>query len=803
MTTLTQDRPILDAARLAVEAGLCVVPARGKAPVGRWQHRQDPSNRSTFAEVEQWFAEDGHTAMGVICGRASGGLEMIETEGRTGGSGVGSQFVARVREAGLGHILDGYTEQSPSGGLHILYRCPDVGGNAKLAAEAGGAVLIETRGEGGFVVTAPSVDGDRDWRLLAGGFDTIATITAAQREQLFSIARSFNKRTERLNLPQRDRTAPVEQRDKNPELPLDDFNERAPMSLIFDDWDDWTHVKTIGEEQYWRRPGSMNEHSLTINFRGNRKLYVFSTSLSPLAGNTSYSRFDAWAAMRGYDLSDRQVMARAVEEVRAMGYGAPLPEPVDPADLIGGDRDIAPADVIAPVTLDEARRAPENTDLGNARRLVQRDGEDLRHVSEWGKWLTWGGRRWGVDKTGEVHRLAKATAESILDEARSTKDPKLFAWGIASESAARLEAMVRVATTEPGIPALVEQLDADPFLLSVENGTLSLRPDRFGLLPHQRGDLITKVADVKYDAAAACPRFDGFLEEILPDAQVRRFVQKAVGASLTGDVSEQVLFFAHGSGANGKSTLMELLLRILGEYAMMAAPRLLIAERHTEHPTQVADLFGRRLVVAQEIQQGQRLNEELVKQLTGSDTVKARYMRQDYFSFQPSHKLWLCANHKPIIRGTDHAIWRRIRLIPFEVTIPEDRRDKQLGRQLWRERSGVLRWAVEGCLAWHREGLEPPDAVINATQAYRDDMDMVGQFIAECCVVGPLHRVPSSDLYRAYVDWCTGNGLIHPLSRKALAGRLRERGFDQADASRKSWWHGLDLAEQLPESLVA
>ncbi len=432
----------------------------------------------------------------------------------------------------------------------------------------------------------------------------------------------------------------------------------------------------------------------------------------------------------------------------------------------------------------------ESSDLGNARRLVAAHGDDLRYVSEHGRWLSWVGTHWEVDITGHVQRRAKDVTEDILAEAYTNSDKPLFGWGIRSQSSSRLDACVAVATTEPGIPVLVDELDAHPYLLATTTGTLDLRTGQ----QHQprRTDLITKYSPVAWDPQATAPEFHRFLEEILPDPAVRAFLQVAVGYTLTGDVSEHVLFFCHGEGANGKSTLMSVLDELLGELAAPGAPKLLVLEKHAEHPTQVADLLGRRLVICQEIGEGHRLDEALVKQLTGGDRIKARHMRQDFWDFDPTHKLWLCANHKPTIRGTDIAIWRRICLLPFDVTIPSERRDRHMGERLRTELPGILRWAVEGCLSWQASGLQPPMAVTEATDAYRREQDTIGQFLADTCNLSPAMRTMSSDLYETYKRWCSENGSVRPLSQKALAPRLEEHGLIH-EKGRHAWWHGVSV----------
>ena len=338
--------------------------------------------------------------------------------------------------------------------------------------------------------------------------------------------------------------------------------------------------------------------------------------------------------------------------------------------------------------------------------------------------------------------------------------------------------------------------DADPWLVNCENGTVDLRT---GLLrPHRREDLITMLAPVEYDPEAPAALFEAFISEILPDPEVREHVQRAAGCSVSGVIREHHFWFALGVGANGKSTLLNLLLAILGDYAAQAPPDLLITSRG-RHPTEIAFLRGARLVVATETQEGSRLNEERVKELTGGDMLTARFMRGDFFTFKPTHTLWMVGNHRPQISGTDVGIWRRPLLVDFPVSIPPERQDHELPEKLLTEAPGVLRWIVDGCLAWQRQGLRPPRAVVTATQAYRLDMDVVGQWLEEKCIEEPDAGAGSSVLYRDYTNWCESNG-ERPMKQRDLGRRLLERGFTKSRSTGGRYiYSGLRLSSEPSE----
>jgi P4 family phage/plasmid primase-like protien len=456
------------------------------------------------------------------------------------------------------------------------------------------------------------------------------------------------------------------------------------------------------------------------------------------------------------------------------------------ADFLGWER----------FSLREGRGTYLCTDAGNAERLADRHGANLRYCYPWSKWLVYDGTRWHVDDRGAVVRLAKETARSIFEEAKEAADDetakRLGKWATSSLSESKLRSMISLAQSEPGIPVLPEEMDASRDLLNVLNGTIDLRTGE--RRKHRREDLITKLAPDEYDPGATAPAWATTLERVLPSEEVRQFFKKVCGYALTGDVSEQMLPVLFGTGANGKSTVLNALLAVLGDYGMQAAPDLLVAKKGS-HPTELADLFGMRFVASIEVEDGSRLAESLVKQLTGGDRIKARRMRQDFWEFEPTHKVFMACNHKPQVRGTDNAIWRRIRLVPFTETIPPAEQDKNLPDKLREERAGILAWAVEGCREWRREGLQAPDEVRQATGAYRAEMDVLGAFLRECCELGPEKNVAAKDLYAVYHQWCLEGG-ERPESKRKFGSRLTDRGgFERyrggADGGHR--WRGVDL----------
>jgi len=439
------------------------------------------------------------------------------------------------------------------------------------------------------------------------------------------------------------------------------------------------------------------------------------------------------------------------------------------------------------------------TDIGNGKRLVARHGQILHYCYPWSRWLIYDDRRWLKDDLGEIDRLGKDTVQAMYVEAAQIPDQKqreaIAQHALRSESEAKRKAMISSAQSESGIPLLPEHLDQDPWLFNVLNGTIDLRTGE--LRPHRREDLITKLAQVIYDATAECPTWWNFLERIFDrNFDLILFLQKAVGYALTGITWEQCLFFLYGLGANGKSTLIEIIQALLSDYATRTSTETFLAKKGNTIPNDVAALRGARFVSAVEVEAGRRLAEVLVKEMTGGDRLSARFMRAEWFEFKPEFKIFLAANHKPVIRGTDWAIWRRIHLIPFKVQIPREEQDKQLPEKLKRELSGILNWAIDGCFQWQHEGLTPPQSVQEATQEYREEMDIVGSFLAECCIVDTGAFALASELYKKYTSWGEESGEKKPFSQKVFGLTLAERGFERGRGQGgKTVWKGIGVTD--------
>lgn len=422
-------------------------------------------------------------------------------------------------------------------------------------------------------------------------------------------------------------------------------------------------------------------------------------------------------------------------------------------------------------------RVRRMTDLGNAERLADRAQDKLLWVYGQG-WLVWDGRRWQRDVSNRIGQLAADTARSIYAEsselsaaagqagdgdreALGAQAKKVLAWAIQSESRAKLDAMVKLGASQRRL--VLEDgpagLDARPTLLNVRNGVLDL--DTLELEEHDPGLLLTKVARAAYDPDAEAPFFLATLERALPDPAIRRYVMKALAYSVLGQYSEY-LFIPWGAGANLKSTLLYAVRHALGDYAAEAASDLLVVRREwgAAAESALAGLRGSRFVTTIETEQGKKLAEVLVKQLTGEAEITAKFMRQDYFTYTNQAAVWLATNHKPVVQGMDYAIWRRLRLIPFEQTVPPGERldPAAVHGRLRDERDGILRWLVEALRMYHDEGLEPPDAVTSATEAYRAQMDPLSDWIEDELVVEEGAMAASGRLRSSYERHCRDSG---------------------------------------------
>lgn len=418
------------------------------------------------------------------------------------------------------------------------------------------------------------------------------------------------------------------------------------------------------------------------------------------------------------------------------------------------------------------------TDLGNAERFADRYADTVRWCETWNTWLVFNGKCWEADKSGRVDQLAKVVVRSIYREVADEEDDEkrklILKHAKASESNRAIRALLDRAKSE--LPATPEQFNVQLHLLNCNNGTLDLRSGE--LRPHNPQDFLTRCLKLDYNPLATCDRWNTFIHSILDgNRDLIAFIQEALGMSLSGDISEQCLFICHGTGSNGKTTMLETVRIIMAGYGLAANIETFQVRKQETVRNDIAELYGARLVTASENTMGSRLNEAFIKKATGKEPLRARRLHENEFEFMPELTLWLAVNHKPVVKDTTKGMWRRVHFIPFLKTFEEKDVDKHLGEKLLEEAEGILAWLVQGCIAWYSRGqLVIPQIVKEATQAYRAEMDLVGNFIAnECDLSDKNAPTKTKELLERYEAWCKQLG--ENFNPKDLKRGLNERGY--------------------------
>ncbi len=436
------------------------------------------------------------------------------------------------------------------------------------------------------------------------------------------------------------------------------------------------------------------------------------------------------------------------------------------------------------------------TDGGNAKRLIRLHRNNIKYCHTFKKWMEWDGHRWRIDGDGSTYRLCEDVIREIHSEASNcidSKDRQEWAkFAIRSDSGRGYRDMLFLASINKAAAITSDRLDTNPWLLNTENLTIDLKT--FEAREPSREDLITKSAGAVYDPSAKCPIWEEFLDKIFQgDKDLIGYVQRAAGYSLTGSMVEQVYFFCHGTGANGKSVFLATLRSLLGDYAKQASFDTFLIQHTAKVRNDLAALAGSRIITASEAEEGSRLSMQVIKSWTGGDPITARFLFGEDFTFKPVGKIWLAANTKPVISERNHAAWRRVHLIPFLVTIPLEEQDRELENKLLEELPGILLWALDGLKEYHRIGLQPPEAVKAATDAYRRENDSMAAFLSECCEVRKLAICKNSDLFNAYRNFCGMIG-FDPLSQTKFSLDLSNKpGIRSTRNMHGMVWHGIDL----------
>ncbi|PTU56711.1 hypothetical protein DBB34_07945 [Sphaerisporangium cinnabarinum] len=825
---------VLAAALELHAAGYSVLPIRAdgsKAPAVQW--KPYITMRADEAQVRAWFDGTDH-GLAVVQGAVSGRAELVELEGRA--VDALPDLAALARDTGLGDLWArlgaGWVERSPSGGFHWHYRLTDndtVPGNTKLArrpstpdelATAPGAriqVLAETRGEGGYVVVAPTPGAHhpsgQPWVRLVGGPTTAPVLTRDERDAFHALLRTLNAQDPAAETTA---SAPLAPHDPTAGItPGDDYENRT-------DWADlliphgWTLSHTHGRTRYWIRPGKKRGQGLsaTTGHADDRdRLYVF-TSSTEFEPEVPYTKLGALAVLE-HD-GDHTAAAKALHD-RGFGQRATAPReralpdgPPPDGDLAGLIPPTAGATALAPTPAPAARPVLHvvepttytETDDGNALRLVDAHHPTIRYVPQRNAWVTWDGARWRLDDAGHVTELARTIARDLPDDDKQADRHKR-----ASLSKRGIESMVALARSDRRTVTHLRDLDARPYELNTPAGVLNLRTGT--LTPPDPAALHTRTTTVAPDMNAPHPRWDRFLADTFAgDPAMTTYVQRLLGVSLVGLVLEQLLPFAHGVGANGKTTLAGTVQRIVGVgddgYSLNAPAELLLATRNAAHPTEIARLAGARLVFTSELEDGQAFAEAKVKMLTGKDTISGRFMGKDWFSFTPTHSLWLLANHQPAVRSGGPAFWRRVRMLGFEHTVPKEQRVADLeDRLVDDEGPAILAWLVRGAAGYFAHGLDTPASVLAATDAYERDTDTVSRFVEERCETGDPNaqhlQAKVAAVRAAYEQWCRVEDETAVTAKTFTQQLAAKFGVRSARSNTARYYSGIRVTDVSPD----
>lgn len=431
---------------------------------------------------------------------------------------------------------------------------------------------------------------------------------------------------------------------------------------------------------------------------------------------------------------------------------------------------------------------PEFSDEDLALKFVESYGDELKFCAASGKWLQWDGARWRDDETRFAFSQSRGICRQEAERARSSNESARLARDIAS--AKKVACVESLARCDRRIAVRADQFDIDPDLLNTPDGSVDLTTGR--VKPNDKADLCTKMTAVRPENGEPALWLE-FLKRVTDgDDALTDYLQRVAGYSLTGHTREHVLFFLHGPGRNGKGVFTRAMSGVMADYHRDAPMETFTASQYTAHPTELAMLRGARLVSAQETEQGRRWNESRLKAITGGDRISARFMRQDHFTFQPQFKLLFAGNHKPALRSVDEAMRARIRMVPFHVVIPAEERDPDLDAKLRGEWPRILGWMLDGGLSWRERGLQPPEAVVAATDAYLGEEDLLAEWLDESCERKTCGEEPTGILYESYSKWMTAAG-ERPLTQKAFATALEGLGFSRRRTAKTRLWSGLEL----------
>lgn len=830
---LTKGNLHLEAALTWHDQGFCVMPARfdgSKRPRFEWKEFQ--GERPIRESVIRWYRNEPDLGVGLICGAVSGGLEMLELEG----SATSSSHLDKIRaECDARDItwlwdmltLEGYAEWTPSGGIHLLYQIPghDIPGNTKIAMTASKATLAETRGEGGFVIVAPTSgtvhQTGEPWTLAAGQLGTVPTITWEDRETLHhAIKAAIDERVERAYEAPAPR--PIRERAPGEISPMDDLNDRGDWTSLLTERG-WSYAGRMAGQELWTRPGKdpKDGHSAALGYQGSPNLYVWS--------GMDEERHYTKAQFVGYSDHNGD-WAATTRELARQGYGTPL-EPRTPQRRSDYDySDLLPER--AAVTADEAnveadvealRRRPriaEFDDLNVCRFLAATSPWKVRYVSQERGWRAYQDGRWIVDHRGGIEDFIRTASDEVkaqayarlaqakeVDAEQGSADSKDRLKGAQSEASYAkatasnrgLKALTETLSGTRGIKVSTEDFDQVKHLLPLSNGTLNLKT--MELEDHNPRNMLTQSIKVAFNPEASAPMWEKVLADWFPDVDQRRYVQRLAGYTLTAETTQAAVPILYGEGGAGKSVFFNVLRAAFGEFATNAEGNTFLI-RKGESTNSVHDLRGARLVTISEIPPGATLNEELVKRFSGGDQMTTRALYQDNQVWKPVGTIWMATNDLPKFRPDDTGMARRIKPVKFFGTF-EGKVDRTFGldeKIIEAELAGVLNWLLEGVRMYRELGLAEPSQITEAFKDYQAELDPVARFLAEGeeaerIVVEANQRVKPNELYGAFHAFCTDNNVPRTFiySQHRFSTRLKALGYEQIKSNGSKFWIGVGL----------
>lgn len=750
-----------------------ILPNASKRPAVRWAEFM--GRIPELGEVDAWWANGQEYGVALIMGKVSGNAEMLEFEARACDADTLLKVTEACREDGVLHIWDllqgpnGYSEHSPYGGIHLIYRISDhdVPGNTKIARRPATEqelqenpddkikVLSETRGEGGYVIVAPSSGlchpSGESWLKINGEYGTVPTITWEERCGLHgAIGRILDQTQAQLQVQPNESDPPAHVASLRLDLqprPGDDFESRV-------DWMDdlllggagWTLAYARGNNRHWVRPGKSARDgiSATTGREADRdRLYVFSTS-TPFPTETPITKFGAYAIL--HHGGDHKTAAR---ELARLDFGSRSPG-TDIQTVTDFEFDGA----IDP----ESSKQFTLDDLGATARLADYVNGDFVWVCEEKVYYHWTGTRWEPDREGLLTQKWQELTGALL----SSPESEVAKWARKHRGGNHTSYAVKEMRSIAGVSKSRSQFDRERGALNLHNGLLDLRSNTFG--PHLRDRYATRIFNASYRPEAKCPNWTAFMEAVIPDAAVRAYVQRACGYSLLGDADQRALFLVWGPSGTGKSQFLETLQHLYGTYGMTASVGTFMAATNKGPTADVHRLRGKRFVATSETADNLRFDEETVKRLTGRDTMATRALYQEEQEWTPECSIWIATNHKPKFSSDDDAIWKRSKLIPFTTRFGQDGPEEipdYARRFLYDEADGILNWMLEGLREFLAGGLQEPEEIKDQVHQHRQEVDTVAQFFEDAVNDGKLvlgaeitMSIRSVDLYQMYGEWC-------------------------------------------------